>query len=113
MPFRGSAVEDRIALFREFETGVFTVTELCARHDISRTTFYEWKARRDGGDPRWFEEKSHATATCPHRTSAAVADRIVACKQRHMTLGGFGTFHGVGDLDSLFPMEEYIWHPQP
>lgn len=87
MPFRGSAVEDRIALFGEFETGVFTVTELCARHDISRTTFYEWKARRDGGDPRWFEEKSHATGTCPHRTSAAVADRIVACKQRHMTLG--------------------------
>jgi hypothetical protein len=87
MPFRGSAVEDRIALFREFETGVFTVTELCARHNISRTTFYEWKERRDGGDPRWFEERSHGTVSCPHRTSTAIAARIIALRERHPQLG--------------------------
>lgn len=87
MPFRGSAVEDRIALFREFDTGVFTVTELCARHDISRTTFYEWKERRGGGDERWFEEKSHAAGSCPHRTPEEIAARIVALRERHPHLG--------------------------
>lgn len=87
MPFRGSAVEDRIALFREFETGVFTVTELCARHNISRPTFYEWKERRDSGDPRWFEERNHAASRCPHRTSAAIAARVVALRERHPQLG--------------------------
>lgn len=87
MPFRGSAVEDRIALFREFETGVFTVTELCARHSISRTTFYEWKERRDGGDPRWFEERSHATLRCPHATPETIAARVIALRERHPQLG--------------------------
>lgn len=87
MPFRGSAVEDRIALFREFETGVFTVTELCVRHGISRQTFYDWKERRDSGGARWFEERSHAARSCPHRTPAAIVDAIVACKQHYMTLG--------------------------
>ena len=41
MPFREtSPVAERIALLREFETGVFTVSELCRRHGISRETFY-------------------------------------------------------------------------
>ena len=45
MPFRESSpVEERIGLFREYETGAFSVTELCARHGISRETFYVWSA---------------------------------------------------------------------
>jgi hypothetical protein len=36
MPFREtSPVAERIALMREFETGVFTVSELCRRRGIS------------------------------------------------------------------------------
>ncbi|MBV1693555.1 MAG: integrase core domain-containing protein [Hyphomicrobiales bacterium] len=88
MPFRETnPMEERIAVFREYETGVFSVRELCARHGISRTTFYEWKARRDGGDPRWFEERSHATESCPHRTPAAIEASIVALRERHPHLG--------------------------
>ena len=67
MPFKETCpVEERIALFRDYETGVFTVSELCRRHGISRETFYVWKRRRESGEARWFEELSHATASCPH-----------------------------------------------
>jgi transposase-like protein len=47
MPFKETCpVEERIALLREYETGVFTVSELCRRFGISRETFYVWKRRR-------------------------------------------------------------------
>jgi transposase InsO family protein len=88
MPFRETnPMEERIALFREFETGAFSVTELCRRHGISRETFYVWKARRGSGEAHWFEERSHATRSCPHATSGRLANRIVATRRRFPHFG--------------------------
>jgi transposase InsO family protein len=88
MPFKETCpVEERIALFRDYETGVFTVSDLCRRHGISRETFYVWKRRREGGEARWFEELSHAPASCPHATSGRVADRVIAVRRRFPYFG--------------------------
>src|SRR5215475_6088815 len=88
MPFKETCpMEERIALLREYETGVFTVSDLCRRHGISRETFYVWKRRREGGEGRWFEELSHATASCPHATSGRVADRVIAVRRRFPHFG--------------------------
>ena len=82
MPFRESSpVEERIALLRDYETGVFTVSDLCRRHGISRETFYVWKRRRAGGGEDWFKERSHATESCPHQTDGRLADRIMAARK--------------------------------
>lgn len=52
MPFGESgSVEERVALLREFESGAFSVVELCARYGISRDTFYVWKRRRAQPSP--------------------------------------------------------------
>ena len=88
MPFRETCpMEERIALLRDYETGVFTVSDLCRRYAISRETFYVWKRRRESGERRWFEDRSHAVAGCPHATAGDVADRIVAIRRR---FGHFG-----------------------
>ncbi|WP_315811377.1 integrase core domain-containing protein [Bradyrhizobium sp. SZCCHNR2028] len=88
MPFRESSpVEQRIGLFREYDTGAFSVTELCARHGISRETFYVWERRRASGDPQWFEEKSHAVQNCPHATADRLARRIIATRRRFPHFG--------------------------
>jgi transposase InsO family protein len=88
MPFKETCpVEERIALFGEYATGVFTVGELCRRHGISRETFYVWKRRRENGEPRWFEDRSHAVARCPHATPGRLADRIVAARRRYPHFG--------------------------
>ena len=88
MPFRErSPVEERIALFREHDTGVFTVSELCTRHNISRQTFYEWQRRRESGAERWFEERSHATVRCPHRTPGEVGEAVIATRRRFPHFG--------------------------
>ena len=88
MAFRErSAMEERIGLFREYETGVFSVSELCNRHGISRETFYVWKRRREGGDADWFEARSHAAAICPHATDGRMADRLIAVRRKFPHFG--------------------------
>jgi len=88
MPFKETCpVEERMALLREYETGVFTVAELCRRHGISRETFYVWKRRRASGEARWFEDRSHAVGSCPHTTSGRIADGIIAARRRFAHFG--------------------------
>lgn len=88
MPFRESCpVEERIALMREFESGAFSVVELCARYGISRDTFYLWKRRRDAGEERWFEALSRAPGHCPHAVPAATIAAIVAVRARFPRFG--------------------------
>ena len=88
MPFRETCpVEERIALVREYGTGAFTVSELCQRHGISRETFYVWKRRRESGAERWWEELSHAAASCPHRTDETVAAAVISTRKRFPHFG--------------------------
>jgi transposase-like protein len=88
MPFRETnPVAERIALMREFETGVFSVSELCRRHGISRETFYVWQRRCASGEARWFEDRSHAVACCPHATDGRIAERIIAVRRRFPHFG--------------------------
>jgi hypothetical protein len=87
MPFKESSpMEESIALFREYDTGVFTATELCAPYGISRETFYDWKRRREKGD-EYFEDKSHAPMSCPHRTSVDLVEAVIAMRRRHPNFG--------------------------
>ncbi len=88
MPFKETCpVEEHIALFRDYETGVFTVTGLCRRYGVGRETFYVWKRRRDSGAPRWREERSHAAASCPHRTAETVAAAVTGVRNRFTHFG--------------------------
>lgn len=88
MPFKETcAVEERIGLLRDYDSGVFSIEELCVRYGVCRDTFYFWKARRESGDERWWEDRSHATAHCPHATPEAVASRVVALRRRYPHFG--------------------------
>ena len=88
MPFKETCpVEERITMFREWDSGAFTVAELGSRYGISRETFYVWKRRRQSGDERWFEERSRAPEHCPHATPAAQVDQIVAMRKRYPRFG--------------------------
>ena len=88
MPFREtSPMEERIALFREYETGAFSVSELCRRHGISRETFYVWKQRREADGERWFEDRSRARRSCPHSTAPRLEKRIIETRKRFPHFG--------------------------
>jgi transposase InsO family protein len=88
MPFKESCrVEERIGLFRDYDTGAFAVTELCEQHGISRQTFYVWKQRRDAGEARWYEERSRAAHERPHAVDDERIAAIIAMRRR---FGRFG-----------------------
>ena len=88
MPFKESnRVEERITLMNEYDSGAFSVTELCARRGISRETFYQLQRRRDAGEERWYEERSRAPQSRPHAVAPNVVDRIVALRQKFVHFG--------------------------
>jgi transposase InsO family protein len=88
MPFvESSRMERRVGLMQDYDTGAFSVTELCARYGIDRSTFYLWRSRRENGDAHWFEDRSHRPESCPHRTSSEVAAAVIDVRRRFPHFG--------------------------
>jgi transposase InsO family protein len=88
MPFKETcAVEERIAMFRDYDTGAFPVAALCRIYGVSRETFYVWRRRRESGDPRWFEDHSRAPERRPQTTPAEAIAAIVAMRRRFPRFG--------------------------
>lgn len=88
MPFREcKRMEERIALMRAYDSGVFTVQELADRFGVSRETFYVWRGRRDSGEERWFEDRSRAPNRCPHSTPPEIAAKVLAVRERFPHFG--------------------------
>ena len=88
MAFRErSAVEERIAMFADWDTGAFAAGELARRYGVSRETFYVWKRRRESGEELWYEEFSRAPGSCPHATADEAWAAIVAMRLRSPRFG--------------------------
>lgn len=88
MPFGETcAMEERVRMLSEYDTGCFGVSELCRRYGVSRDTFYFWRKRRAGGGKDWFAERSHATHSCPHHTTSEIEVAIEAVRRRFPYLG--------------------------
>lgn len=80
-------MEERIALMRAYDSGVFTVQELADRFGVSRETFYIWRGRRDSGDERWFEDQSRRPNRCPHSTPPKIVAKVLALRERFPHFG--------------------------
>jgi transposase InsO family protein len=88
MPFQETCrMEERVRMLSDFDTGHWSVSELCRRYGVSRDTFYSWRARRVGGEEDWFSDRSHATRSCPHRTPEAIEGEVVDLRRRFPYLG--------------------------
>lgn len=88
MPFRElGRLEQRVTMLCDYDSGAFSVAELCRDYGISRQTFYELLRRRGSGIGDWFVDRSHAPLGCPHRTAAEVAEAVIAAKRRFPRFG--------------------------
>ena len=88
MPFRETGrMEERIRMLMEHESGNWRVSELCRRYGVCRDTFYEWRKRKDSGDPDWFMDRSHAPLQCWQTTDGAIAAKVIEARRRFPYLG--------------------------
>jgi putative transposase len=88
MPWRElSPVEQRADFVREYESGLFTMTELAAQYGVSRKTGYKWVGEYEARGLAGLQDRSRRPQSSPHATEADVIDAIVALRRRHPSWG--------------------------
>jgi transposase InsO family protein len=88
MPWKVSGVVEKRRLFvAEWLTENWTMTELCARHGISRQAGYNTLARYEQGGWKGLEEQSRAPRCHPNQTPEAIERQIVELRHMHMRWG--------------------------
>jgi len=80
-------MEERVRMVSDYDTGNWSVSELCRRYGVCRDTFYEWRRRRESGAADWFMDRSHAPLHCPHETEAELKEAIISMRRRFPHLG--------------------------
>lgn len=80
-------MEQRADFVREYESGLFTMTELAAQYGVSRKTGYKWVAGYEARGLAGLQDRSRRPHHSPHATDAEVVDAILAIRRRHPRWG--------------------------
>ena len=82
-----SPMEQRLEFVREFESELFTMTELAAQYGISRKTAYKWLERYDADGALGLCDRSRRPHQSPHATDPALVEALLAIRHRHPQWG--------------------------
>ena len=84
MPWLETApVEQRERFIADVHAGLYSMTELCERYGISRTSGYKWVERAEAGGRSALADRSRAPHHCPHRIPDAIAEVLCAARRQH------------------------------
>ncbi len=85
MPWRETTpMRERGRFIVNYESGLYTMSELWERLGVSRKTGYKWVARYGG---EGLADRARAPHHCPHRTKACVIDALVRARHHHPSWG--------------------------
>lgn len=88
MPWREScAVDQRVKFIADQRSGLWTMTELCDRYEISRKTGYKWLERYRLEGPGGLAERSHAARVHGRATPQHIVDAIVGLRLERPSWG--------------------------
>jgi putative transposase len=88
MPWRETwPMDQRLQFVQEFETGLFTMTELVAQYEISRKTGYKWLERYDGEGALGLRDRSRRPHTSPRTTDPELLAWLRRLRGRHPRWG--------------------------
>ena len=82
-----SLMEQRLEFIREYESELFTMTELAAQYGISRKTAYKWLARYDADGAPGLVDRSRRPQQMPHATDPACVEALLTVRRRHPRWG--------------------------
>src|SRR4051812_1194087 len=84
MPWMETNVaHERVQFAEDFDSGHWSMTELCERYGVTRPTGYKWVARYRSGGEGALRDRSRAPRTSPHRTADDLEALIVAARQQY------------------------------
>lgn len=88
MPWKVSgAVDQRMRFVKDHGTGLFSMSELCARYETSRQTGYKWLERYHAGGVQSLQDQSRAPKRSPQRMDPAIEALLIEARQAHPTWG--------------------------
>jgi putative transposase len=76
-------MNERMRFVALHQEGLFSMTELCGRFQISRRVGYKWLQRFVAAGAAGLQDQSRAPHTCPTRTAPAVETALLAVKRAH------------------------------
>lgn len=80
-------MDERNAFIEAWQKQEHPVAELCRQFGISRKTGYKWLDRYDQGGRVALEDRSRAPMERPHAIGTAIAEAIVALREKHPLWG--------------------------
>jgi putative transposase len=84
MPWRTTCpMDERLRFVAEYQTALFTMTDLCEQFGISRKTGYPLLAAYDRDGPQALTARSRRPHSCPTATSPIVVKAMVSCRRQH------------------------------
>jgi len=88
MPWRETwPMDQRMQFVTEYQSGLFTMTELAEQYAITRKTGYKWLARYDAEGVVGLHERSRRPHHSPQAIDADLVDALVAQRHRHPRWG--------------------------
>jgi putative transposase len=88
MPWQEScAMDQRVKFIADQRNGLWTMTELCDRYEISRKTGYKWLERYRLEGPAGLAERSHAARVHGRATPQHIVDAIVGLRLERPSWG--------------------------
>ena len=75
--------DERIRFASDFESGHWSMTELCERFGVSRPTGYKWLARYQASGAVGLDDRSRAPHRSPHQTDADLETLLVAARHTY------------------------------
>ena len=80
-------MEERTRFVVEYESGEWTMAELCRHYGISRKTGYKMLARWQLCGSEGLKNLSHAPRTHPNQTAAEIEEAVLRLRRAHMRWG--------------------------
>lgn len=82
-----NVIKERTRFVLDFESELFSMTELCERYGISRQTGHEWWRRYQAQGLEGLRDQARGSKSCPHKTPREVEQALVGLRRKYPNWG--------------------------
>lgn len=104
MTWSRGPVDERFEFMQKYDSGEYSVTELCAQKGISRACGHKWIRRWRALGQAGLEELSRAPLSSPHKKSAELVETLLRLKREYPWFGPVTLTDMLADRDGVRPM---------